>query len=69
VELLVGDRDVVAPPEELRGAMPPQGRIEVLEGLNHFFSRGRGASRTDEAALVPHLDRAWRALLEGASTA
>lgn len=63
VELLVGDRDVVAPVPELRAVLPLHAHLVVLGGLNHFFSRGRGASETDEATLIPALDRAWRALL------
>jgi hypothetical protein len=53
----------VAPPAELEAALPAHGVLTVLPGHNHFFSRGPGASRTDEARLGPAVDRAWAALL------
>ena len=63
--VLVGSRDVVAPEDELASALSPRARLEVLEGLNHFFSRGRGASETDLATLEPALDHAILRLLDG----
>jgi alpha/beta superfamily hydrolase len=63
VACLVGENDVVAPPAELEAALPAQGRLEVLRGLNHFFSPGPGAGRTAERALAGSLDRAWASLL------
>ncbi len=62
--VLVGARDVVAPEDELASALSPRARLEVLEGLNHFFSRGRGASETDVATLEPALDHAISRLLD-----
>lgn len=56
--LIVGEHDNVAPPAELRAHVGPNVWIEVLAGLNHFFSRSVGAGATDLAALHPALDRA-----------
>ena len=61
--VIVGSNDVVAPEDELAAALSPRARLEVLEGLNHFFSRGRGASATDLETLVPALDDAIERLL------
>ena len=61
--VLVGERDVVAPAEELGAALSPAAALEVLPGLNHFFSRAAGAGRAAADLLVPALDRAIRALL------
>ena len=66
--VLVGDRDVVAPVDELSDALPPTAALVVLEGLNHFFSRERGAGRTAYDVLEPAIDRALFALT-GALTA
>lgn len=60
--VLVGDRDVVAPHEELADVLAPASVLGVLEGLNHFFSRGRGASATASDVLQPALDKAIEAL-------
>ncbi|MFV1959616.1 MAG: hypothetical protein ACC662_09420, partial [Planctomycetota bacterium] len=64
VRALVGDRDVVAAPDDLAAALPPQARLDVLRGLSHFFSRAPGAGPLDEEALVPALDHAYARLLE-----
>ena len=61
--VIVGDSDNVAPPAELRTHASPMVSMEVLPGLNHFFSRSVGAGATDFASLVPALDRAFLALL------
>jgi len=60
--VLVGDRDVVAPVEDLADALSPSAALTVLEGLNHFFSRGVGASATALDELEPAIDRALAAL-------
>lgn len=61
--VLVGEHDVVAPPDELRRCLPPSAVLEVLPGLNHFFSRSQGAGATARDLLLPALDRAFAALL------
>jgi|GEM_PF-626830 len=61
--VLVGEHDVVAPPEELRRVLAPGAPLEVLAGLNHFFSRSVGAGTTAYDLLEPALDRALAALL------
>ncbi len=61
--LIVGERDNVAPPEELRAHAGPAITIEVIEGVNHFFSRATGAGATAYDVLVPAIDRALAALL------
>jgi alpha/beta superfamily hydrolase len=61
--VLVGDRDVVAPVDDLAEALAAPAALEVLEGLNHFFSRGVGASETDMDTLEPAIDKALAALL------
>jgi alpha/beta superfamily hydrolase len=61
--VLVGELDVVAPPDELRGVLSPAATLEVLPGLNHFFSRSAGAGTTAVELLEPALDRALAALL------
>jgi alpha/beta superfamily hydrolase len=61
--VLVGERDVVAPHADLEAALTPAAALEVLPGLNHFFSRSPGAGRTATDALLPALDRALRALV------
>jgi alpha/beta superfamily hydrolase len=63
VRVLVGERDVVAPPEELAANLPPAGRLEVLPGVNHFFSREPGAGPAALDLLAPALDRALADLL------
>ncbi len=62
--VIVGENDNVAPPNELRAHASPTVSIDVLAGLNHFFSRSVGAGPTDLVALHPALDRALRALLD-----
>lgn len=61
--VLVGEHDVVAPPEELARVLAPGATLEVLPGLNHFFSRSVGAGATAYDLLEPALDRALGALL------
>jgi alpha/beta superfamily hydrolase len=56
--VLVGERDVVAPPRELERHAGPRTRVVVLPGLNHFFSRATGAGDTALEALLPALDAA-----------
>ncbi len=62
-EVLVGGRDVVAPPEELRACLSPSSRLCVLPGLSHFFSRSAGAGPLAADLLLPALDVALEALL------
>lgn len=57
-EVLVGECDVVAPPPVLREVLAPVARLEVLPGLNHFFSRSVGAGTTAYDLLEPALDAA-----------
>lgn len=63
-EVLVGSADVVAPHEELQANLSPTGRLTVLPGLSHFFSRSRGAGALDEAQYVPAVDAALDRLLD-----
>lgn len=56
--VLVGENDVVSPPEELRAALPQHAQLDVLADLNHFFSRHPGAGTLDAASFVPAIDRA-----------
>lgn len=65
VEVLVGDGDVVAPHEELAANLPAHAHLQVLPGLNHFFSRKTGAGPLDLDAFVPAVDRALGRLVEG----
>ena len=60
--VLVGDRDVVAPVDDLSEALAPAAALTVLAGLNHFFSRGRGAGPTAYDVLEPAIDCALQAL-------
>jgi alpha/beta superfamily hydrolase len=57
--IVVGERDVVAPPDELAAHRGPATEIAVLPALNHFFCREVGAGAPDLATLVPALDAAW----------
>jgi alpha/beta superfamily hydrolase len=57
--ILVGENDVVAPPHELSRHAGKNVTIDVLPGLNHFFSRSVGAGPTALDLLVPALDRAF----------
>jgi alpha/beta superfamily hydrolase len=61
--VLVGERDVVAPPHEVERHAGPRTTVVVLPGLNHFFSRATGAGETAYDVLVPALDAAIRDLL------
>ncbi len=63
VEVLVGDGDVVAPHAELAANLPPQANLQVLPGLNHFFSRHTGAGALDEDAFVQAVDAALSRLI------
>ena len=58
--ILVGAHDNVAPPAELAANAGPLVTIDVLPGLNHFFSRSTGGGATALDLLVPALDRAFR---------
>jgi len=62
-EIIVGAADVVAPPEELAAHLPAEAHLQVLEGLNHFFSRHPGAGPLDEAAVGAALDEALERLI------
>jgi len=53
----------VSSPDDLAAALPAQARLDVLEGLSHFFSRAPGAGPLDEKTLVPALDHALARLL------
>ena len=61
--ILVGERDVVAPPHELSRHAGPLATVTVLAGLNHFFSRATGGGSTATDVLAPALDAAWGALV------
>ena len=62
-QVIVGEEDVVAPAGELRQSLAADAGYQVLPGLNHFFSRQRGAGPTAYDLLEPALDQAYRALL------
>lgn len=61
--VLVGEGDVVAPPDELRAVASRTTTVTVLPGLNHFFSRSTGTGSTDLDALHAAIDDAFAALL------
>ena len=61
--VLVGERDVVAPPDELRAHLSASASLVVLPALNHFFSRAVGAGETALDLLLPALDAAFSSLL------
>ena len=61
--ILVGERDHVAPPDELRAHAAALAEVVVLPGVNHFFSRAVGAGATAGDVLVPAIDAAWSTLL------
>ena len=65
--ILVGERDNVAPPEELRAHAARGAVVTALPGLNHFFSRSVGAGEAALDLLVPALDAALEALLPRAA--
>ena len=62
--ILVGERDVVAPPDEFAAHASALTTVVVLPGLNHFFSRAVGAGDTALDLLRPALDAAFASLLE-----
>jgi len=61
--VIVGEFDVVAPPDELRENLPTGVHLEVLPRLNHFFSERRGAGSLAEELFVKALDEAFEALM------
>ena len=63
VEVIVGDRDVVAPHEELAANLPEHAVLQVLPGLNHFFSRTTGAGALDEDTFTAAVDQALARLV------
>jgi alpha/beta superfamily hydrolase len=63
VHVIVGERDPVAPPDELAAALPSHARLVVLPGLNHFFSRSTGAGPTETGPLEEAIDDAIADLL------
>lgn len=63
-EVLVGDRDVVAPPDELAANLPDHATLQVLDGLNHFFSVKTGAGPLAEVDFTRALDAALGRLLK-----
>ncbi len=63
VEVIVGQQDVVAPHEELAANLPPHANLQVLPGLNHFFSRSTGAGPLEVDAFVEAVDQALGRLL------
>lgn len=63
MEVIVGDRDVVAPHEELAANLPAHADLQVLSGLSHFFSRNKGAGPLDEDAFGAAVDVAYGRLL------
>ena len=62
-EVVVGDRDVVAPAEELAANLPPHAHLQVLEGLNHFFSVRTGAGPLDRPTFCAAVDQSLGRLL------
>ena len=62
-EVLVGDRDVVAPPDELAANLPAHATLQVLDGLNHFFSVKTGAGPLAKADFTSAVDAALARLL------
>jgi alpha/beta superfamily hydrolase len=68
-EVLVGANDVVAPPEELAAHLPPQAHLQVLPGLNHFFSARTGAGPLARKPFVAAVDQALARLREAAGCA
>lgn len=65
-EVLVGSGDVVAPADELRRHLKPEARLQVLDGLNHFFSTRQGAGPVAADVLGPAYDAALAALRSAA---
>lgn len=61
--ILVGEGDVVAPPDELRAVASRATTVTVLPALNHFFSRATGTGSTDLDALCAAVDDAFAAML------
>ena len=62
-EVIVGSIDVVAPYEELGAHLPGHAHLQVLAGLNHFFSRRTGAGPLAGDVFVDAVDRALERLL------
>jgi len=62
-EVIVGSVDVVAPYEELGANLPASANLQVIAGLNHFFSRRTGAGPLARDEFVEALDRALLRLL------
>lgn len=62
-EVIVGSVDVVAPYGELRANLPAQANLQVLAGLNHFFSRRTGAGPLDRDVFCGALDQALARLV------
>ena len=62
-EVIVGEGDVVAPHEELAANLPAHARLQVLPGLNHFFSHSTGAGALALELFVPAVDAALGRLL------
>jgi pimeloyl-ACP methyl ester carboxylesterase len=65
-EIIVGSVDVVAPYEELQANLPAGAHLQVLAGLNHFFSRRTGAGPLERDVLVSAVDKALARLLQHA---
>jgi alpha/beta superfamily hydrolase len=68
-EVIVGSVDVVAPYEELRANLPTGATMQVLQGLNHFFSRRPGAGPLERDVFVQAVDQALGRLLPVADPA
>ena len=62
-EVIVGSVDVVAPYEELEENLPTGANLQVLAGLNHFFSRRPGAGPLERDVFVGAVDTALGRLL------
>ena len=63
--ILIGENDVVSPPDEVRRHASPSCVVTVLPGLNHFFSRAVGAGPPVLDVLVPALDQAFAPVARG----
>ena len=63
-EVIVGSVDVVATYEELQANLPTGAHLQVLAGLNHFFSQRTGAGPLERDVLVSAVDKALARLLQ-----
>ena len=62
-EIIVGSVDVVAPYEELEANLPTGAQLQVLAGLNHFFSRRTGAGPLERDVFLQAVDKSLARLV------